>query len=58
MLGQQSIAEFMGLHLDIDAISQKNKLNLTGKRKMGFLVNEDDKLTKELRLQKQAYNQE
>ncbi len=48
----------MGLHLDIDAISQKNKLNLTGKRKMGFLVNEDDKLTKELRLQKQAFNEE
>ncbi len=54
MLGQQSLAEFMRLHLDIDAISIKNKLNITGKRKMGFLVNEDDKLTKELREKRQA----
>jgi hypothetical protein len=49
MIGQQSLAEFMRLHLDIDAIAAKNKANVIGKRKMGFLINEEDKLTKELR---------
>ena len=44
----------MGLHLDIDAIAKKNATNLTGKRKMGFLINEEDKLTKEERLRRQA----
>ena len=38
MLGQQSLAEFMQLRLDIDAIAEKNK-NTIGVRKMGFLVN-------------------
>jgi hypothetical protein len=41
----------MGLHLDIKAIREKNALK-EGKRKMGFLINEDDKLTKDLREQK------
>lgn len=49
MIGQQSLAEFMRLHLDIDQIAKKNSENKTGKRKMGFLINEDDKLTKKIR---------
>jgi hypothetical protein len=47
VIGQQSLAEFMSLHLDIDEIAKKNAANKTGKRKMGFLINENDKLTKE-----------
>lgn len=58
IIGQQSIAEFMGLHLDIDAIAKKNAANLTGKRKMGFLINEEDMLTKEEKLRRQAHNKE
>lgn len=46
----------MGLHLDIDAIAKKNSENKTGKRKMGFLINENDKMTKEERLAKQKHN--
>ncbi len=48
MIGQQSLAEFMRLHLDIDRIAEKNR-NTAGVRKMGFLVNQDDKLTKAVR---------
>jgi hypothetical protein len=39
----------MGLHVDIDAISEDNKKK-TGARKQGFLVNDGDKLTKEEKL--------
>lgn len=46
----------MQLHLDIDAIAEKNK-NTVGVRKMGFLVNQEDKLTKELKTSKQQENQ-
>ena len=35
----------MGLHIDIDAVNERNKMNITGKRKQGFLVNDGDKLT-------------
>jgi 5-bromo-4-chloroindolyl phosphate hydrolysis protein len=48
----------MGLHLNIDAIAKKNAANLTGKRKMGFLINEEDMLTKEEKLKRQANNKE
>ncbi len=48
----------MGLHLDIDAIAKKNAANLTGKRKMGFLINEEDMLTKEEKLRRQAHNKQ
>ena len=36
----------MGLHVNIDEVAAKNK-EIVGKRKSGFLVNDDDKLTKE-----------
>ena len=58
LFGQQSLAGFMGLHVDIDAISEKNKLNKTGKRKQGFLVNDGDKLTPEIKLALQKENHE
>ena len=57
MIGQQSLAEFMGLKLDLDRIALKNK-NTVGVRKMGFLVNQGDKLTKERRMELQKRNQE
>ena len=57
MIGQQSLAEFMRLHLDIDRIAEKNR-NTVGVRKMGFLVNQDDKLTKAVREQKQERNKQ
>ena len=40
------------MKLDIERIGRDNK-NKPGLRKMGFLVNEGDKLTKELRAEKQ-----
>ena len=45
----------MRLHLDIDAITAKNKQTV-GTRKMGFLVNEGDKLTPALKTERQEYN--
>lgn len=57
MLGQQSLAEFLGLHLDIEAIAKKNKENRTAKRKMGLIINTGDKLTTEDKKKKQAENQ-
>jgi hypothetical protein len=39
----------MGLHVDIDAVANMNK-NKPGKRKAGFLVNDGDKLTPEIKL--------
>ena len=44
LVGQQSLAGFMGLHLDLERVYQDNK-NRPGLRKMGFLINEGDKLT-------------
>ena len=58
MLGQQSLAEFLGLHLDIDAIAKKNKANKTATRKMGMIINTGDKLTSEEKQAKQKVNQE
>ena len=46
LLGQQSLAGFMGLHLDLERILDNNKQK-TGLRKFGYLINEGDKLTKE-----------
>jgi len=46
----------MRLHVKIDEIAAKNLLNRNGKRKMGFLINDGDKLTKELREDKQKIN--
>ena len=57
MMGQQSLAEFLGLHLDIDAIYKKNKANKDATRKMGLIVNQGDKMTAEIKKEKQAENQ-
>ena len=55
LVGQQSLAEFMGLQLDLDAIAEINKKKV-GQRKCGFLVNTDDKLTKEEKKKRQQVN--
>ena len=46
----------MGLHVDIDSISEDNKKKV-GARKQGFLVNDGDKLTKEDKIILKAINQ-
>jgi hypothetical protein len=46
LLGQQSLAEFQGLRLDIPAIFIKNQ-KIDGQRKNNCLVNTGNKLTKE-----------
>ena len=56
MLKQQSLAEFLGLHLDIDAIKRKNETSF-GTKKHGILVNEGDKLTREDLEEKKRKNQ-
>ena len=56
MMGQQSLAEFLGLHLDIDAIAKKNKADRTATRKAGIIVNTGDKLTIADKKRKQAEN--
>jgi hypothetical protein len=45
LLGQQSLAEFQGLSLDIPAIFARNS-KIKGKRKNSCLVNSGDKLTR------------
>jgi len=49
MLGQQSTAEFAGLHLDVTTIGQKNSLRQGQdiKRKGGVIVNMGDKLQRD-----------
>ena len=51
------MAEFLGLHLDIDAIAKKNKADGKAHRKAGLIVNQGDKLTTEEKKTKQAANQ-
>ncbi len=46
LMGQQSLAEFMGLSVDIDRIAIDHK-GRQGIRKCGFLVNQGGKLTRE-----------
>lgn len=57
IMGQQSLAEFMGLKVDIDAVYEMNKKR-TGKRKNGCLVNEGDKLTQEIKRELIKLNQD
>ena len=46
-MGQQSLAGFLGLHVDIDRVAKDNN-GIKGKRKYGcVLINEGDKKTKE-----------
>ena len=47
-MGQQSLAEFMGLRVDIPRIAAENKVR-QGIRKCGFLVNQGGKLTRQER---------
>lgn len=47
----------MGLHLDIEAISKINRAR-EGIRKTGFLINTEDKLTKEEKERFRKVNQE
>ncbi|TNV77439.1 hypothetical protein FGO68_gene16130 [Halteria grandinella] len=54
-MGQQSLAEFMGLHVDIDQIAADNRKR-QGIRKFGFLVNQLGKLTPEQKKQLIAEN--
>ena len=54
-MGQQSLGTFLGLHVDIDRVYRDNQPKI-GKRKYGMLVNEGDKLTKELKLEMKEAN--
>ena len=54
-MGQQSLGAFLGLHVDIDRVCRDNKRK-SGKRKYGMLVNEGDKLTKELKIEMKEAN--
>ena len=49
LLGQQSLAEFMGLHVDLKKIFEDNKKKEGLLRKNKCVVNNNDKLTKEER---------
>ena len=57
MIGQQSIAEYLGLHLDLKRIQADNKTK-HGVRKHGLLVNDGDKLTTEDLVEKRRLNRE
>ena len=53
LVGQQSLAPMMGLHLDLEQIYIDNSKK-QGLHKFGCIINEGDKLTPEGRKQKQA----
>ena len=55
IMGQQSLGAFLGLHVDIDKVYRDNKRK-AGKRVNGYLVNDGDKMTKELKLKKKEEN--
>ena len=55
IMGQQSLGAFLGLHVDIDKVYRDNKRK-SGKRVNGYLVNDGDKLTKELKVQMKEAN--
>ena len=48
LLGQQSLAEFMGLHLNLEKVWEVNNAKREGKyvRKAGLLINMGDNPTK------------
>ena len=57
-MGMQSLAGFLGLHVDIDRVFADN-MKKTGFRKYGcVLVNQGDKLTPERKIEMKAENQE
>lgn len=47
ILGQQSLGEFMGIHIDADKVLAANKKKKNVIRKNNFIVNQNDNLTKE-----------
>lgn len=56
LLGQQSIVEFMGLHLDVRQIHEDNKVKVGVRKYVGVLINQEDKLTKEIKQQRKQVN--
>jgi hypothetical protein len=46
LLGQQSLAEFMGLHLDLEVIYHDNMKKTGVLRKNNFIINTNDNPTK------------
>ena len=58
MLGQQSLAEFLSLHLDTKKITADNKRRVNAIRKHGIIVNDGNKLTREELVEKRILNQE
>ncbi|KAI8911282.1 hypothetical protein DFJ77DRAFT_92942 [Powellomyces hirtus] len=58
MLGQQSTAEFQGLHVDVNVIGRKNARIAGVRRKNGFIVNDGGKLTREEKLRRIKANRE
>lgn len=58
MLGQQSTAEFSGLHIDPFVIGEINSVKEGShiKRKNGFIINTENKLTKEQITQRRLEN--
>ena len=58
MIGQQSLAEFMGLHVDIDAILLDNRAKQNVCRKGGLVINDGDNPTKkEINLKRERNKQ-
>ena len=57
LLGQQSLAEFQGLSLDIKAIFERNS-KINGQRKNNCLINSGNKLTKERLVALKEQNQQ
>ena len=50
LMGQQSLAGFMGLHVNIDAVKRDNDAK-DGYRKQGCIIREGDKMTHEEKLE-------
>jgi hypothetical protein len=58
LMGQQSLGEYMGLHIDIQKLFIDNSLRTNVTRKNNTIVNTGDNPTKEERARKIAENQE
>ena len=58
LLGQQSLAEFMGLHVDIDQVFRDNQHKEGVQRKNKFIINTGDNMTAEERELRIKQNQE
>jgi hypothetical protein len=49
LVGQQSLGDFMGLHLDLEAVFQDNMKKTDVTRKNNFIINTSNNPTKEER---------